>query len=424
MKKNIKCLCGLLLLGGSFSFLSCRHMEMSDDQWREIVQGNYPVDSIDKYHTWDLLQDRALTLRVKIADPNIVKVQVLNGNPYTTDSVEVLAERPCETGQTMNPTFKVPNVAPTLYAAAVNEDGRYYVVPVGSSTDVTIGGSNVINDGTLHQPIYQTFTYMFEEDYPLPGDFDFNDIVLRISQHALNDSTLAVQVTLAAVGSTSQIGAAIRLPQVSIDDVKDVTIEEGSRFDEGYTIGRYFISDDEIVSRGRDGSAVINLFEDAHWCLNAEEKMGQVVRKYYNTLKYEVEDVAAMVPTVTRTFDVHMKSSVNANYLSLADIDPFIIVASSGMCVEVHTYSHKYDEALWNYTTGSGGMDDRVPWALMVPDATFHYPREGVTMGMYRDGQISGAYSRYNHSFGQWGRNRNASTDWWLYENATKPLVY
>ena len=39
-------------------------------------------------------------------------------------------------------------------------------VPVGSSTDVTIGGSNVINDGTLHQPIYQTFTYMFEEDYP------------------------------------------------------------------------------------------------------------------------------------------------------------------------------------------------------------------------------------------------------------------
>ena len=164
----------------------------------------------------------------------------------------------------------------------------------------------------------------------------------------------------------------------------DVTIEEGSRFDEGYTIGRYFISDDEIVSRGRDGSAVINLFEDAHWCLNAEEKMGQVVRKYYNTLKYEVEDVAAMVPTVTRTFDVHMKSSVNANYLSLADIDPFIIVASSGMCVEVHTYNHKYDEALWNYTTGSGGMDDRVPWALMVPDATFHYPREGVTMGMYR----------------------------------------
>jgi hypothetical protein len=49
---------------------------------------------------------------------------------------------------------------------------------------------------------------------------------------------------------------------------------------------------------------------------------------------------------------------------------------------------------------------------------------EGITLGMYRDGQISGAYSRYNHSFGQWGRNRNNSTDWWLYENATKAQVY
>jgi hypothetical protein len=119
-----------------------------------------------------------------------------------------------------------------------------------------------------------------------------------------------------------------------------------------------------------------------------------------------------------------MKSKINAYYQSLAHIDPFIIVSNNGLCVEVHTYRYKYDEAIWHYTNGSGGMDDRVPWALLIPDATFHYPVEGITMGMYRDGQISGAYSRYNHSFGQWGRNRSASKDWWLYENATKAQVY
>ena len=424
MKNNIKCLLGLLLLGGSFSLSSCRHMEMTNDQWREIVQYNYPVDSIDSYHTWNLLQDKALTIRVNIADQDIKTVQVLNGNPYLTEGVEILAERHCRTGQVVNPSFKVPTVAPTLYVAAVNGQGRYYVVPVDNATDVTIGGSKVINDGTLHQPIYQTFTYLFEDDYPLPGDFDFNDVVLRISQHAVNDSTLALQVTLAAVGAANQIGAAIRLPHINRDDVKDVTIEEGSRFDEGYGISRYYISDDELVSGGLDGSAVINLFEDAHWCMKAEESMGQVVRMRYNTMKYEVENEAATVPTVTRTYDIHLKSNINAYYLSLADIDPFIIVASSGLCVEVHTYIHKYDEAIWHYTTGPGDQDDRVPWALMIPDASFHYPVEGIAIGMYRDGQISGAYSRYNHSFGQWGRNRNSYKDWWLYENATKAQVY
>ena len=424
MKNIIKIFCGLVLLTAPFLLSSCRHMEMSNEQWRQIIQANYPIDSIDSYHTWDLLQDKALTIRVKIADQDIQKVQILNGNPYISEGVEVLAERPCKTGQVVRPTFKVPNVMPTLYVAAVNGEGRYYVVPVDDAVDVTIGGSRVINDGELHQPIYQTFTYLFEDDYPFPGDFDFNDVVLRISQHAVNDSTLAVQVTLAAVGSAQQIGAAIRLPHINRDDVRDVTIEEGSRFDENYATSRYFISDDEVVSSGLDGSAVINLFEDAHWSLKPEESMGQVVRLRYNTLKYEIEDEAAVVPTVTRTYDLHLKSSINAYYLSLADIDPFIIVANNGMCVEVHTYMHKYDEALWHYTTGSGGMDDRVPWALMIPDATFHYPVEGITLGMYRDGEISGAYSRRNHSFGQWGRNRNSSKDWWLYENATKPQVY
>ena len=424
MKNNIKFLCGLLLLSGGFVLSSCRHMEMSNDQWREIVQYNYPVDSLDTYHTWNLLQDKALTIRVKIADPYIKTVQVLTGNPYLTDGVEILAERPCQTGQVVNPTFKVPTVAPTLYVAAVNDQGRYYVVPVNGATDVTIGGSKVINDGTLHRPIYQTFTYLFEEDYPLPGDFDFNDMVLRISQHAVNDSVLAVKVTLAAIGSTKQLAAAIRLPQIKFEDVKGVSIEEGTRFDQGYSTDRYFITND-VATKAFDGSTVINLFEDAHWCVNSKESMGQVVRMRYNTYKFDVVDEAARVPVISRTYRVHMKSKINAYYLSLADIDTFLITsANSGMCVEVHTYKHKYDEVVWHYTNGPGEQDDRVPWALMVPDATFHYPVEGITLGMYRDGQISGAYSRYNHSFGQWGRNRNNSTDWWLYENATKAQVY
>ena len=427
MRNILKGLVALLVLSGILTVQSCRRMMTSADQWREIVQSYYPVDSVDAYHMWDLLQDRALSISVKLDDSidNITLVQVLNGNPYEKSGVEILAERSYKSGQTVNPSFKVPTVAPTLYVAAVSDEGKYYVMPVDDKTKVAIGGGKVVSEGTLRRPIYQTFTYLFEENYPLPGDFDFNDVVLRISQHATDEHTLKVQVTLAAVGATTQVGAAIRIPGLDYADVEKVSIEEGSRFDEGYTISRYFISNDEVVSEGLDGTAIINLFDDAHWCMNSKESMGQVVRMFYNTRKYEVDNESAIVPTVTRTYTLHLSENQNAYFLTLYDTDPFVIVNStSGLNVEIHTYRYKYQEAIWEYTTGAGDGDDRVPWALLIPDATFHYPVEGITLGQYRNGELSGAYSRLNHSFGQWGRNRNSSTDWWLYENATKAQVY
>ena len=394
---------GSLVVASLFTLNSCRRMETSNAQWREIVQTIYPVDTVDAYHTWNLLEDRALTIAVRLADSDITHIQVLSGNPYEEDSVEILAERPCKSEQQVNPSFKVPAVGQKLYVAAINSQGKYYVMPVGDKTKISIGGSSVIDKGVLHRPIYQTFTYLFEEDYPYPGDFDFNDVVFRISQQPVNDSTLKIQVTLAAVGATKQVGAAIRLPYISYADVEKVTIDEGTRFDEDYTIDRYYIANDEVLSNGRDGSAVINLFDDAHWSMSAKVSMGQVKRMYYNTRKYDVLNESSIVPAVSRSYNVHLKNGFN---------------------VEVHTYQYKYDEALWDYTNGSGGEDDRVPWALLVPDADFHYPVEGIALGMYRNGLVSGAYSRYNHSFGQWGRNRNSSTDWWLFDNATPQLVF
>jgi len=428
MRNTIKGLVMLLVLSGMMTFQSCFRKMTSAEQWREIVQTGFTVDSLDNYHMWDLLQDRALSISVKLNDSildDISLVQVLNGNPYEIDGVEILAERPYNKGVAVNPSFKVPTVAPTLYVAAVSSQGKYYVMPVESKTKVVIGGGKVISDGLLHRPIYQTFTYLFEENYPLPGDFDFNDVVLRISQHAVDAQTLKVQVTLAAVGASTQVGAAIHMPSLNYSAVEKVTIDEGSRFDEGYSIDRYFISNNEVVSEGLDGTVVINLFDDAHWCMNSKESMGQVVRMFYNTQKYEVANESAIVPTVTRTYTLYLNEGQNAYYLPLSDIDPFIMVNSNGrLNVEIHTYRYKYQEAIWEYTTGPGDQDDRVPWALLIPDATFHYPIEGVTLGQYRKGEISGAYCRYNHSFGQWARNRNGSTDWWLYDNATKAQVY
>jgi len=400
---------------------SCRKYDY--DQFREIVQKNYLVDTVDQQQDWNLLKERALRIKVQVDDPDITNVQVLDGNPFETEGVEILANRFCSDSSTVSPTFSVPATKTEFWAAAVNSQGKYYVIPVGDKSDVVIGGSRMVSDRLMmSRPVGQVFTYLFEEDYPYPGDFDFNDVVLRISQQPQSKNVLKLTVTLAAVGATIQIGAAIRFPQLSASDVEKVTIDGGRRFDEGYPNERYFIDNDNVFAGGRDGSAVLFLFDDAHWCMNSDEEYGQVVRMFYNTRNYEVKGESVNTPTVSRTYYIYLKEGIDASYLQLSDIDPFIMVSSNGMVVEVHTFNYKYDEALWHYTNGPGSEDDMVPWALMVPDGQFRYPVEGMFLGRYRNGESTGAYSRYGHSFGEWGRDHTKSQDWWLYP--TESQVY
>jgi len=403
----------------------CRKMEIDTAQWKEIVQSNYLVDTVDIYHEWDLLQTRALTIKADLDDPDLERVQILNGNPYETEGVEILTERFVKYGQTVNPIFHVPFVERDYYAAAVTAQGQYTVVPFNSSNVASFANnSKAVATGVLNRPIYQTYTYLFEEDFPLPGDFDFNDVVLRISQQAVNDSTLKLKVTLSAVGAAKQVGGAIRMPNIPYDMVKRVAIEEGIRFDETLTTNRYYIDNDKVYVSGRDGSTVINLFDDAHWSLLPKEEYGQVVRMFYNTRKFEVKNESTKVPEQSRTYIIYLKSGLAASYLELPDIDPFIIVNNNGLCTEVHTYKYKYDEAIWHYTNGPSAEDDHVPWALLIPDGQFHYPVEAMFIGRYRNGESTGAYSRSNHSFGEWGRDHDKARDWWLYDYASKAQVY
>ena len=162
---------------------SCRKFDF--EQFREIVKKNYIIDSVDKQHTWNLLRERALRIKVAVGDPDITNVQILDGNPFEKEGVEILANRFCTDSNTVSPTFSVPATKTEFWAAAVNSQGKYYVIPVEGKSDVVIGGSRMISDRLmLERPVGQTFTYLFEEDYPYPGDFDFNDVVLRISQQA------------------------------------------------------------------------------------------------------------------------------------------------------------------------------------------------------------------------------------------------
>ena len=79
---------------------SCRKYDY--DQFREIVQKNYLVDTVDQQQDWNLLKERALRIKVQVDDPDITNVQVLDGNPFETEGVEILANRFCSDSSTLD----------------------------------------------------------------------------------------------------------------------------------------------------------------------------------------------------------------------------------------------------------------------------------------------------------------------------------
>lgn len=400
--------------------------EMDTQKILDIVKNTYPIDTVDTRHEWNLLQTTTRLFVTADIDEQVSRIQILSDDPYSSTTAEILAEKFAQRDERVSMSFELPitKAVNTCYAAAVSRSGKYYVVPIGNSTEVNFSSGNVVSQGTLNAPAYQTFTYLFEEDYPLPGDFDYNDVVLRISKEIPSANILKIKVTLAAVGSQSQIGAAIRISNIPYTSVEEVTIDEGVRFDADYPYDRYYIDKKSLWVKGRDGSTVINLFDDAHWSLNPKSSNGTITRMYYNVSKTEKEDVYSTVNEKTLTYSIRMKDDNDVSYFMLSDLDPFIIVNNNGLNTEVHTYVNKYTEAIWHYTTGKSSKEDHVAWALLIPDASFHYPIEGNPIGRYRNGEIYGAYSRYNHSFGQWGRNCQSSLDWWHYDYATKAQVY
>ena len=416
----------LLLAVGLLLAASCKEKDLFDKVvYQELVRGEYPIDTVDQYHDWSLLQTMmvAVTANVDEAD-DVVLVQVLSDNPYSSKSAEVLAERTAAKDERVRLTFEMPLTQRRLYAAAVSSAGKYYVVPFNTTTDNVDFSSGVISYGGFTAPVPQTFTYLYEATFPEPGDFDYNDVVLRISKTVSSSREMKIRVTLAAVGTNKQVAAAIRLPGISYDQVEQVTIDDGAGFNAGFPFPRTLINQDNLLVRGSDGSAVISLFEHAHWALNPELlPIGSIAQKYLNTERSEDADRYAVAAEKMFTYTLRLKEGADASYMSLSDLDPFIIESYNSINYEVHTYRYKFSEVLWSYSGGNPlNYDDHLAWALVIPAASFRYPRETIPLCTYRNGEVFGAYNTYRHSFGEWGHDRTIGADW--YQFPTTSLVF
>ncbi len=410
--------------------MSCGKDELFNKElYRYVVKTAYPVDTLESDHPWTLLHRYWVNVTADINDNGIRELRLYDDNPMLGDITQMLAQSDITPGQTATVAYDLAQTkSGTLYAALVTRDGPTYITPFMVGQDlVKFSGSQTRRLSYMPMTAEQTFTYLFESSFPTPDDFDYNDLVLRISRSAPRSNNLRITVTLVAAGCEKQVAAAIRLPGVSYEQVQLVNIAERAPFDKDYPYAYTKIDVDGNVARARSGEAVIRLFEDAHWSMKSSlDELGAVYYMPFNTARPTADgtpDSLTTVPVMTRTFDIYLRDGANADSLRLADLDPFIIESNQAIHFEVHTYKHKFQEVIWQYMgDDKTAYDDFLAWALVIPDASFRHSLEGMPLGTYRNGELFGAYGLLNHSFGQWARNYRTSYDWWMHPN--EALVY
>lgn len=416
--------CTVLLTG-----ISCQRDVFDEKKYEELLDSICPVDSIDKDHSWVLTTTKNLLVMMP-EGMNAEMVQILTANPRQSGDAQVVGQVYVPDGEKRMVSISYPSTLSTLYAALIDQNGKYTLEEIIPAQQSLVTFSNLIfrAESIPYEPQPQVYTYCFEEEYPKPGDYDYNDVVLRISQERTGRKEMRYHVTLAAVGASKQVGACLRLVNVAYNDIESVSTENDLSFN--VTNGKaipdqmmYVLTDKSLFAKGRHEEAVLNLFVDAHWATGEEmdENFGMMGRKKYNVAKGSNGTAQMMVPREI-TYVVTFKDEKMLNSMSLDQLDPFIVEEFNGGRWEVHMYEYRNAQVLYPYT---GSKIAKLPWAFGIPSGTFRWPLEGVNIGFIINGKILfGAYAAEGHSFGEWAMDRNRFLDWYLDEYATPTRVF
>ena len=419
----------------AFGTVSCsKEIDFDKEKYTKYRKYVSPVDSVDQSHTWQLSMSRTYQITVN-ANVGAKKLEIYSENPVTSTNAELMARAFVKEGEQVTLSTSVPDMLTTLYAAVVDDAGTYTVTSF-SALEHYVDFTDPIatkQKPRLATPNVMAFTYCYEENYPEPGDYDFNDLVMRIGLERTGQKQMDIHVTLAAVGASGQIAGALRLVGYRYQDIESVVAKDGKTLNINVPKMSYgLLHNDDIFIEGRNGNgkkgygeAVINLFVDAHWAMSGgdvETINDEFERKKYNVMRSFV-DPYDQTYAKTVDFTVTFKSDASLNSLTHEMIDPFIITYYMSNRIETHMDEFKKAQTLYNYDDNVDFKD--VPWALKIPTQYFQYPLEGCQIGFRKRTEegtpaMFGAYMTLGHSFGEWVEDQNSSLDWYQYPTANQ----
>ncbi len=417
---------GISVLSGTGT--SCKKEVFDADKYDTIIKYMSPVDTVDATHKWELTTSSSIIVTADVG-AKTKQVQILDNDPMSTDDAQVITQLAMSEGEKKDFLISYPSYKTELYAAAVDSTGVYTVSSFNpQNSEIDFSNPLYKLQKLSYTPKPQYYAFCYEQEYPEPGDYDYNDVVMHIALEQISSKVIYFHVRLAGVGATQQLAGCIRLPEFLYEDIDSVWTVNGESFNKGIS-DQYMIvlKERELLLRGLNNEAVINLFADAHWAtgdlLNAD--YGKFTRKEYNVTKQSGSKAQLMVPREI-TFAMRTKADNRVPALTLDNIDPFVIKEYNSGKMEVHTYKYRMVNALNQYTFHDAG---NLPWALKVPLNWFLHPLQGINIGFrMRDesgmGILFGAYAKSGHAFGEWAMDKSKALDWFLYPDNANVFIW
>lgn len=281
------------------------------------------------------------------------------------------------------------------------------VIPEGDCT----GKGNTPEEGsqTPDNPI--VYTYVYEDNFPMVGDYDINDAVLDVTtQYLRREGTNAIHsiryhITVAAAGATKHpLGIGLRLAGVPKGAVKTVTAGAGKeRFHATLTDGQLFTFNPSSCTEDDANAVVIPITGNAHLTFEGGRE-GEMTNTGFVTHKPGTYEITLELADPSQT-----KPVISKDHLDFFLCYPY---KSMGKRMEVHLYE------FWKYGATASGTVQQTnldlagnnTWAFCVPN--FRYPKESINICDESD-PTNCAYPE----FLGWARDRNTNQDWYLHPN-------
>ena len=397
------------------SVVSCSKDVYDSERHQAIIRYVSPVDSVDQRHTWQLTDNHTYIISVD-ANVGASRLEIYSYNPIESTDAEMMSRVFVKDGQKVTVSVSTPSILTTLYAAIVDTLGTYTVTSF-DKTSSNISFSSPIakkQSPRLATPKIMAYTFCYEEDFPAPGDYDYNDIVMRIGLERTGQNTMDIHTTLSAVGASKMLAGAIRLVGYRYQDIDSIVAKDHKTLNINAPSTCYeLIKSDDLLQKGRRGEAVLNLFLDAHWAMGDDLTVvnGDFTRYKYNVSR-SYSDLYDLTYAKNITYTVYFKSDADLNNLTLDMLDPFIMTFYVGSRLEIHLDEFASAQTMYEYNT----LDFKdLPWALKIPTRYFKYPLEGCQIGFRKEGYMFGAYMTIGHGFGEWCEDHRNYQDWYLY---------
>ena len=287
-------------------------------------------------------------------------------------------------------------------------------IPAGDCT----GEGNTPDESGSETPTDPvSYTYVFEDNFPLVGDYDFNDVVLDVKTYYHREKKtnhikrIQLDVTLAAAGASKPLGVGLRITGINKSDIREVkTGGDDSRFQESFNSSyNKFRYNNVTYMEDSDPSVVIPIAGEVHNVFGVEP--GEMVNTGIGvTAKEYTYEVIIELTDQTRTEPLFSKDN----------LDFFICYQYKSMeqRMEVHLYE------FWGYGATAAGtiqqenldLAGNNTWAICVPYG-FRYPKETINVSR-TDIPEASAYPEFIY----WAQDRTQYTEW--YEHPVEENVY